>query len=143
MKRKITKIGTLLASVALMFGATSWASAQDNKVTITFPANAEFTGFADATIEGADAEKAKIAVTSVTAPTSSDAKVLKKSGNAGQLEQNYDQYAALGSSLDYVGIQPAWKGSGDQSSFTFTVEAANGYAFVPDEVYFDEVRNGR
>ncbi len=137
MKRKITKIGTLLASVALMFGATSWANAHENDVTITFSANAEFTGFVDATIEGADAETAKIAGTSVTAPTT--ATISKKSVKS----ENYEKVGAVGvTEYDFVGIDPAAKGDGDASAFTFTVEAKNGYAFVADEVYFEAMKFG-
>ena len=136
MKRKITKIGTLLASVALMFGATSWASAQDNKVTITFPMNEAHTGFIDAVIEGADAEKAKVGTTFWSA--SRDTMLIAKKVTNG------DGVAKLGADTDpnFVGIRPATKGDKDASAVTFTVRAANGYAFVADEVYFEAIKFG-
>lgn len=122
MKRKITKIGTLLASVALLFGATSWANAQS--VTITFSPNADCTGF-ESKIEGDGASAVEASFT--------------KGEKLGELKKVTDTK----SQTDFVGmtVVEALSNPTNCADFKITVKDEN-YAFTITKVSYEAVKSG-
>lgn len=122
MKRKITKIGTLLASVALLFGATSWANAQS--VTITFSPNADCTDF-ESKIDGEGANAVEASFT--------------KGEKLGALVKVTDTK----SRTDFVGmtVVEALSNPTNCADFKITVKDEN-YAFTITKVSYEAVKSG-